>query len=177
VHVQVREFSFAVQGERADIWSILHPRFRRNATGENRVLRHGDLTIEIVHAGDEHGEGLVRTCTYRMPRYVAPSGVARSWECVTEVHPEEFSSRYEAIASSPWAFASGWHRLDDLGDGRTDVCFGETYKLASRWLRPVLEHRAHAFITRENERIMRGAIDEGLAAIETYRRRRAQETA
>ncbi len=167
--MQERQFSFEVEAPRRDIWSILHPRLKPDPSGARRILESGDVRIEIVHPGDEHGEGLVRTCTYRMPRWVGSGGIGRSWECVTEVRPEEFSSTYEAIGRHPWSFASGWHRLDDLGGGRTNVCFGETYEVASRLLRPLVESRLHAFITRDNEAVMRDAITAGLEAIAAHR--------
>ncbi len=166
--MQERQFSFEIEAPRADIWSILHPRLRPDPSGARRVLESGGVRIEVMNPGDDHGQGLVRTCTYRMPRWVLSRGVGRSWECVSEVRPEQFSSTYESIARHPWAFASGWHRLDDLGDGRTDVCFGETYEVASPLLRP-LESRLHGFITGDNERVMRDAIAAGLQAIRAHR--------
>ena len=166
--MQERQFSFEVEAPRADIWSVLHPRLKPAPSGARRVLESGGVRIEIVNPGDEHGQGLVRTCTFRMPRWLLSRGIGRSWECVTEVRPEQFSSTYEAIGRPPWSFASGWHRLDDLGDGRTKVCFGETYAVAGSLLRP-LEGRLHAFITRDNERVMRDAITAGLQAIDAHR--------
>lgn len=174
--MQQRTFSFEIEAPRADIWSILHPRLRPDPSGARRVLESGGVRIEILSSGDESGQGLVRTCTYRMPRWVLSRGVGRSWECVTEVRPDQFSSTYEAIARHPWAFASGWHRLDDLGDGRTDVGFGETYEVASTMLRPV-ESRLHGFITRDNERVMRDAITAGLEAMRAYRAARRDRPA
>lgn len=172
--MQQREFSFDVEAPRPDVWSVLHPRLRPDPTGARRVLESGAVRIEILSLGDEHGEGLVRTCTYRMPRWVLSGGVGRSWECVTQVRPAEFQSSYEALARHPWAFARGWHRLDDLGDGRTRVCFGESYEMASAVLRPVLESRLHGFITRDNEQVMRGAVTAGIAAIAAHRAARSQ---
>lgn len=173
--MQKREFSFEVDAPRRDVWSILHPRLKPDPSGARRVLESGAVRIEIVNLGDEHGEGLVRTCTYRMPRWVLSGGVGRSWECVTEVRPNEFRSAYESIARHPWAFASGWHRLDDLGDGRTEVRFAETYEMASPALRPLLESRLHAFITQDNEQVMRNAINAGVAAIAAHRAARSPQ--
>ncbi len=56
------------------------------------------------------------TCTYRVPRLLLSGGVGRSWECVVESRPPEVS-RYEAVGKPLWSKASGWHRLEDLGDG------------------------------------------------------------
>jgi hypothetical protein len=167
--MQQREFSFEVQAPRRDVWSVLHPRFKPDPSGARRVLESGSVRIEIVSHGGEHGEGMVRTCTYRMPRWLLSGGVGRSWECVTEVQPERFRSAYEAVARHPWALARGWHRLDDLGEGRTLVCFGETYEMANWALRPLLEGRLHGFITRDNEQVMRSAVDAGVAAIAAHR--------
>lgn len=175
--MQERKFSFEIEAPRRDIWSILHPRLKPDPGGARRVLEGGGVRIEIMNLGDEHGEGLVRTCTYRMPWWVMSRGVGRSWECVTDVRPDEFSSTYEAIARHPWAFASGWHRLDDLGDDRTNVCFGETYELANPVLRPLVEARLHAFITADNERVMRDAVTLGLAAIRAHREKRSGQSA
>ena len=63
---------------------------------DDRVIEHGDVRIEILTEGDEHGQGLVRTCTFPVPKYLLSGGVGRSWECVTEVRPNEYS-RYEAV--------------------------------------------------------------------------------
>ena len=172
--MQQREFSFEVDAPRRDVWSVLHPRLKPDPSGGRQVLESGSVRIEIVSHGDEHGQGLVRTCTYRMPRWLLSGGVGRSWECVTEVQPEQFRSAYEAVARHPWAFARGWHQLDELDGGGTRVCFGETYEMASATLRPFLEGRLHGFITRDNEQVMRNAVAAGIAAIAAHRAARSE---
>ena len=95
------EFSFEVDATPDEVWRSLHPRLERG------VIEHGDVRIEIVHPGDEHGVGLVRHCTFRVPRYLLSGGVGRSWEVVTESRPGEWS-RYEAVGKPLWSRARGW---------------------------------------------------------------------
>jgi len=55
--------------------------------GEHRVIEYGGVRIEIINEGDEKGEGLIRRCTFAVPKWLFSGGVGRSWECVTEVRP------------------------------------------------------------------------------------------
>jgi hypothetical protein len=53
--------------------------------------------IEILHQGDEAGNGMLRHCTFPVPRYLLSGGVAHSWEWITEaVAP--LSWHYDAIS-------------------------------------------------------------------------------
>ena len=88
------------------------------------------VTIEILHPGDEIGEGLVRHCTFPVPKVLGSGGVGKSWEWVTQVKPYE-SWRYDAVGKPLWSRAVGHISLDDLGDGRTRVHFIETLRDAS----------------------------------------------
>lgn len=162
--MQRHEFSFEVDASRDEVWATLHPRPRPSGRqgDQRRVLVHGDVRIEIINEGDEKGEGLVRTCTFRVPKRLLSGGRGRSWECVTEVRPPEFS-RYEAVGKPLWSEASGWHRLEDLGDGRTRVEFGETYHALNPVLRLLLERPVHRFISRDNDRLVRTAVESGVA--------------
>jgi hypothetical protein len=155
-------FSFEVEATPAEVWRALHPRPRTSAPGEHRVIEHGDVRIEIINEGDEEGEGLVRTCTFPVPKFLLSGGVGRSWECVTEVRPNEFS-RYEAVGKPLWSKASGWHRLDDLGDGRTRVEFGESYHAFNPVARLLLEGYVHRFISKDNDRLVQSAVEQGVA--------------
>ena len=90
------------------------------------LTQNGDVTIEILHPGDEIGEGLVRHCTFRVPRYLLSGGRGESWEWLTEVTPK-VSWKYDAVGKPLWSEAEGRTRLEDLGDGQTRVHFSETY--------------------------------------------------
>jgi hypothetical protein len=63
-----------------------------------------------------------------------------------------------------WSRATGWHELTDLGEGRTLVTFGETYEAFNPILRRLLERRVHAFISRDNDVLIRRAVEDGVAA-------------
>ena len=125
------------------------------------MIEYGGVRIEIVNEGDAKGEGLVRRCTFAVPRWLLSGGVGRSWECVTEVRPNEYS-RYEAVGKPLWSEATGWHRLEDLADGRTRVRFGETYHAFNPILRVLFERRVHRFISKDNDRLVRTAIERGV---------------
>jgi hypothetical protein len=78
--------------------------------GSRRIIEYDGGRIEIIREGDEHGEGLVRTCEFQVPKWLGTGGKARSWEVVTEVRPDEYS-RYEAVGKPLWSRAEGWHEL------------------------------------------------------------------
>jgi hypothetical protein len=157
-------FSFEVDATPEEVWRALHPRPRPAPPGEHRVIEHGGVRIEILNEGDDKGEGLVRTCTFPVPRFLLSGGVGRSWECVTEVRPNEFS-RYEAVGKPLWSKASGWHRLEDLGGRRTRVEFGESYHAFNPVLRVLLERYVHRFISKDNDRLVKSAVEQGVARI------------
>jgi hypothetical protein len=162
--VQDHRYSFEVEGTPEALWRL----FWNKRKGQ--VLEHGDVRIEILHAGDENGEGLIRHCRFPVPRYLLSGGVAYSWEWLTEVKPCE-SWRYDAIGKPLWSKAAGWTRFEDLGAGRTRVHFRETYHVFNPALRFLLERWVHAFISRDNDRKIKESIEQGLEAL---RRRRTQ---
>lgn len=162
--MQRHEFSFEIDATPEEVWRALHPPAPRRPPGEHRVIEYGGVRIEIVNEGDDKGEGLVRRCTFRVPRWLFSGGVGRSWECVTEVRPNEYS-RYEAVGKPLWSEATGWHRVQDLGDGRSRVHFGETYHTFNPVLRVLFERRVHQFISKDNDRLVREGIERGVAAM------------
>lgn len=156
-------FQFEIDATPEELWAIFWgPRKR------GQVVEHGDVRIEILHPGDETGEGLIRHCHFRVPRYLLSGGVARSWEWLTEVTPYK-SWRYDAIGKPLWSRASGFTRLEALGDGRTRVHFRETYHVFHPLLRRLLERRVHAFISRDNDRLMKAALERGVEALRNPR--------
>ena len=163
--MQRHEFSFEVDAPPEQVWQVLHPRVPLRRPGApHRVIEYGGVRIEIVHEGDVDGAGLVRRCTFRVPRFLLSGGVGRSWECVTEARPNE-SSRYEAVGKPLWSEATGWHRLEPLPGGRTRVHFGETYHAFNPVARLLFERYVHHFISKDNDRLVRTAVERGLAAL------------
>ena len=160
--MQTHGFSFEVEATPMEVWKALHPRLPSMPEGEHFVIEHGDVRIEIVHPGDADGVGLVRRCWFRVPRYLGTGGTARSWEVVTDSRPGEYS-RYEAVGKPLWSEATGWHRLEEVDEGRTRVTFGETYSAFNPISRRLLEARVHRFISKDNDRLIKAAVDAGVA--------------
>lgn|GEM_PF-305686 len=158
---QDHAFSFEVAATREEIWSLFWGR-------RQRVVEHGDVRIEYLHWGDATGEGRIRHCRFRVPRYLLSGGVGRSWQWLTEVKPCE-SWRYDAVGKPLYSRATGWTRLEDLGGGHTRIHFRETYEAFNPLLRWLLEKHVHAFISRDNDRIMKAAIEAGVAHARTAR--------
>jgi hypothetical protein len=163
--MQVHEYTFVIDATPDEIWAAMHPPLerRRPGTEDPRIIEHGDVTIEILNEGDEHGDGLVRHCYFPVPKYLLSGGRAQSWEMVSQVDPGKFS-RYDAIGKPLWSRAMGWMRFDDLGDGRTNVTFHEEYEVFNPILRVLLEKRVHAFISRDNDQKVKAGIEQAVAA-------------
>jgi hypothetical protein len=161
--VQDHQYSFVIDAAPAEIWQLFWHRQVRN-------IQHGDVRIEILHPGDEVGNGLVRHCHFRVPRYLLSGGVGQSWEWLTEVKPHE-SWRYDAVGKPLWSRASGWTRLEDLGDGRTRVHFRETYEAFNPILRFFLERAVHRYISKDNDKHIKAAIDRGLDMMREAKRK------
>lgn len=161
--MQDHSYAFVIDATPEEVWGVLHPKRPANLPpGDPWVIEHGDVRIEILHPGDQHGDGLVRHCYFRVPRYLLSGGVAQSWEWITEVKPND-SSRYDAVGKPLWSQASGWHRLEPLGDGRTRVHFRETYHVFNPVMRFLLERRVHRFISKDNDTVIENAIRDAVA--------------
>jgi hypothetical protein len=159
--VQRHEYSFEVDATPEEVWAVFHG-------PKPKVIEHGDVRIEILHPGDDIGDGLVRHCHFRVPKYLLSGGRARSWEWLTELDPPH-RWRYDAVGKPLWSEATGTTELTDLGEGRTRVHFTETYHVFNPVMRLLLERRVHRFISKDNDRLMKAAVEGGVAAM----RRRA----
>ena len=71
-----------------------------------RTIEHPGGTITILRDGDDAGEGLVRTATFPVPRWLLSGGMARSLEVVTEARRNEYA-RYEAVGKPLWSQGRG----------------------------------------------------------------------
>jgi hypothetical protein len=155
--MQDHTFSIEVAGTPEEVWRV----FWSHRAG---VREHNGVTIEILHPGDASGEGLVRHCTYPVPRWLLTGGRGVSWEWLTEVKPFE-SWRYDAVGKPLWSKASGWTRLEDLGGGRTRVHFRETYHAFNPLFRVLLERRVHRAISKGNDDTLTKAVEGGVRAM------------
>jgi hypothetical protein len=136
-----------------ELWQLFWARVPHTETG--------DVTIDILYPGNEVGEGLIRHCWFRVPRYLLTGGKGQSWEWLTEVKPKE-SWRYDAVGRPLLSEAVGHTRLEDLGGGRTRVHFSETYHVFNPVLRALLEKRVHTFISKDNDRLIKQSLETGV---------------
>src|SRR6266542_4767389 len=132
-----------VEAEVPRVWRALHPRRPEGAALPWRIEYPGG-SIEVIVDGDEAGEGLVRLCTFRVPRYLLSGGLGRSFETIVEARLHELS-RYSAVGKPLWSRAEGWHRLEEVGAGRTLLTFHETYHAFNPVLGRLFEQRVHRF--------------------------------
>lgn len=146
MHEHVTEL--IVDAEVPAVWRLLHPRRPAGTALPWRIAYPGG-SIEVLADGDEAGQGLVRLCTFRVPRYLLSGGVALSFESIVEARVDELS-RYSAVGKPLWSRAEGWHRLEEVGEGRTRLTFRESYHAFNPVLRRVLEGRVHRFISAAN---------------------------
>jgi hypothetical protein len=152
--MQVHEHSVDVDGSPKEVWRL----FWSHRRG---TVNHGKVTIEILHPGDPSGEGLIRYCTFPVPRWLLSGGRGVSWEWLTDVHPNE-SWRYDAVGKPLWSRASGFTRLEALDSDRTRVHFRETYHAFNPVLRVLFERRVHRAISRSNDSTLEESLNAGL---------------
>jgi hypothetical protein len=152
--VQVHTHSFELNGTPEEVWQLFWTREPRRRESEL-------ATIEILHPGDDVGEGLVRHCWFKVPKLLLSGGVGQSWEWLTQVQPCE-SWRYDAVGKPLWSWATGFTRLEPLDDGRTRVHFEERYATFSPWWRRLgMERWVHKKLSRNND-VMLQALERGL---------------
>jgi hypothetical protein len=159
--VQDHRFSFELDATPEEVWAVFWAPKKKG-----QVIEAGDVRIEILHPGDATGEGLIRHCHFRVPRYLLSGGVGKSWEWLTEVVPGE-SWRYDAIGKPLYSRAGGWTRLERLAGDRTRVHFRETYHVFNPLLRFLLERRVHHFISKDNDALMKQGIERGVQAMQS----------
>ena len=68
--MQDHRYAFEVEATPQEVWAVF---FAPKHKGQ--VLEHHGVRIEILHVGDETGEGLVRHCTFRVPHYLLSGGI------------------------------------------------------------------------------------------------------
>jgi hypothetical protein len=164
--VQQHSYSVVVNAPPAEVWEMFW--YRGADRPQAKIGR-----IDILVPGDDAGNGLVRHCTFPVPRFLLSGGVGQSWEWLTEVQ-RPVSWRYDAVGKPLWSHATGRTRLEDLGDGRTRIHFQETYETFNPWMRRLgLERYVHHKISRDNDTIL-AAIEGGLR---WHRKRRERENA
>ena len=161
--MQRHEYSITVTASPEEVWEVFWYRAPDRPQPKDVSTR-----IEILHPGDVVGEGLVRHCTFPVPKWLLSRGVGKSWEWLTQVKPYE-SWQYDAVGKPLWSRAHGTTRLEDLGDGRTTIHFPETYEAFNPVMRVLFERAVHQRLSRDNDTIL-SAIEGG---IRWHRKRKA----
>lgn len=160
--MQEHRYFVDIEATPDELWKLFWFRAPRSQSG--------DVTIEILHPGDDIGNGLVRHCTFRVPRYLLSGGQGQSWEWLTEVTPKE-SWKYNAIGRPLWSEAEGHTRLEDLGNGQTRVHFYETYHAFNPVMRLLFEKRVHKFISKDNDQLIKDSLTNGVQMLRAARAR------
>jgi hypothetical protein len=156
--MQVHEYSIEVDGTVAEVWGVFWNRNRPAPTPPRRRCLpwrapQFHAQIEILHPGDENGEGLVRHCWFPVPWWLGSGGVGESWEWLTQVRRHE-SWRYDAVGKPLWSRAEGSTSLEAVRPDRTRIHFRETYHAFNPVMRALLERRVHAAISRDNDEMI-----------------------
>jgi hypothetical protein len=162
--MQEHSVELIVDAEVPRVWRTLHPR-RPEGVELPWQVKYPGGSIEVLVDGDEAGQGLVRLCTFRVPRWLLTGGWARSFETIIEARKDALS-RYVAVGRPLWSRAEGWHRLEEAGEGRTRLTFWESYQAFNPMLARFFEARVHRFITIRNA----AAYDRALGRLGTVRR-------
>src|SRR6202041_904022 len=152
--MQEHRYAVIVNGTPPEVWQLFWYRGPRRPTSSG-------VSIEILHPGDAVGEGLIRHCTFRVPRYLLTGGKGQSWEWLTEVKPK-VSWKYNAVGRPLLSEAEGHTRLEDIGNGTTRVHFSESYHAFNPLLRALLEKRVHAFISKDNDHLIQESLANGV---------------
>jgi len=161
--MQEHHYSFTVDGTPEEVWEVFWYH------GPDKPMTPG-VTIEILHPGDDTGEGLVRHCSFPVPKILGSGGVAQSWEWVTRVQPYT-SWKYDAIGKPIWSRAEGFVTLTPVTDTRTKIDFIEKYWAFNPWMRRLgMEKWVHDKLSRDNDAFFR-AVTRGL---EFHRERKAE---
>jgi hypothetical protein len=154
-HVQEHRFSFVADGSPSEVWEIFLSQHRQGVETEK-------VRIEILNQGDDASNGMIRHCTFPVPRYLLSGGVAHSWEWITgAVAP--ISWHFDAISKPLWSRSAGQTTLEPLEDGRTRVTFVETYEAFNPLARLLLENRVHRFISKDNNDHFERSVANALA--------------
>ena len=153
--MQVHNHHVDVDASPEEVWAVFFS--HRSGTRE-----HGDVCIEILHPGDEDGNGLIRHCEFPVPWWLLSGGRGVSYEWLLDVNPP-VSWRYHAVGKPLWSEAHGYTELEPLDDGsRTRVHFRETYHAFNPVLRFLFERRVHEFISHGNDDTLAASLEAGV---------------
>ncbi len=107
------------------------------------------IEVQVLHPGDEVGNGLLRRVIYKLP--LGRRGAAL--ELVTDVVPAG-GYTYTMLSRQPGNDQTGRLRLEHAGPNRTKLSFEERYHLTQLPWR-LFEGPIYRFINKQNEASMR----------------------
>jgi len=122
--------------QRYDLWTQYAPMVTR---------------VDVIHPGDERGNGLLRRVVYKLPFGKQGSAI----ELVTQVEPGA-GYTYTMISRRPGNDQTGSVRLEPVGPNKTLLHFEERYNLTHPLFKP-FEAQIYRFINKQNEDTMRRA--------------------
>jgi len=125
--------------------------------------------IEILHPGDDVGNGLVRHCYFPVPWWLGSGASANRGSGSPRSRRSSLGVTTRS-ANRLWSHATGWTLLEPIADRRTRATFIEQYEAFNPIMRVLLEKRVHEGLSRDNDTIL-AALNGGLA---WHRRRRAK---
>lgn len=109
------------------------------------------VRVDVIHPGDENGNGLLRRVVYKLPFGRRGSAL----ELVTDVEPGR-GYRYTMLSRTAGNDQTGRVRLEPLGPDETRLHFEERYHLTHPVFR-LFEAQIYRFINKQNEASMRRA--------------------
>lgn len=109
--------------------------------------------VEVIHPGDEKGNGLLRRVIYKLPFGRRGSAL----ELVTDVEAGR-GYTYTMLSRRPGNDQTGRVTLEPVGPDRTLLRFEERYNLTQPLLKP-FEAQIYRFINKQNEASMRRASE------------------
>lgn len=130
----------------------------------DKWTEYADMVVEVqvLHPGDESGNGLLRRVVYQMPFGQRGSAL----ELVTDVRRAQ-GYTYTMISDTPGNDQTGSLRLERLGPNQSRLHFEERYNVTEFPWR-LFEKQIYSFINRKNEESMH-ALSAWLTAHPEYR--------
>ena len=152
--MQEHHYSVDIEASPDELWQLFWARIPHTETG--------DVTIDILHPGDAIGEGLIRHCTFRVPRYLLTGGKGQSWEWLTEVTPTGLVEVHRRRAPAPSRKPKDGRGWRISGTGPPGCTSPRRTTRSTRSCAALFEKRVHAFISKDNDRLIKESLTKGV---------------
>ena len=167
--MQEHHYYVDIEASVDELWQLFWARIPHTETG--------DVTIDILHPGDDDRRG--PDPALHLPRAPLPPDRRQGPVLGVADRGEARRSRGSTTPSGGplLSEAEGRTRLEDLGDGTTRVHFSETYHAFNPLLRALLEKRVHAFISKDNDRLIKESLETGVGYLRKAKAKAAAKAA